>query len=36
MMLKGELETIIGKPIENYAAFRKDIIGYSIEQIKLA
>jgi hypothetical protein len=32
---KLELETIIAKPIENYAAFRKDIIGFSVEQIKL-
>jgi hypothetical protein len=32
---KRELETIIAKPIENYVAFRKDVIGYSLEQIKL-
>ncbi|MEZ7505769.1 hypothetical protein [Flavobacterium sp. Arc2] len=29
-----ELETIIKKPIEDYKAFSKDILGYSIEQIK--
>jgi len=30
----AELETIIKKPIEDYKAFRKDILGYSIEAIK--
>lgn len=29
-----ELETIIKKPIDNYKAFSKDILGYSMKQIK--
>jgi hypothetical protein len=30
----AELETIIKKPIEDYKAFKNDILGYSLEMIK--
>jgi hypothetical protein len=32
---KNELETILEKPIENYTAFKNDVLGYSIAEIKL-
>lgn len=31
---KNELETILEKPIEDYTAFRNDVLGYSITEIK--
>ena len=31
---KDELETIIEKPIEDYTAFKNDVLGYSITEIK--
>jgi len=32
---KKELETILEKPIEDYVAFKKDVLAYSLKEIKL-